>query len=117
MATTHDQRFAEIEANLLDAQRNYPSDLQRAGKTSDADANKAAVQQNYNNAQTTYFSALVARLSKSGADIETAYDQLCSANAAVKKARVDVAEISQVVQLMAQATHAATSLLQLAAIV
>lgn len=109
MSTPQD-RLDVIQGIYHDAVVNEPSDLAQAATP----AQVAAVQQNVANARHTYYAAVVAALTNTGASVETAYTAAQAALAAVKKARTQSEQITTLLQKLNGATAAATSLLNAA---
>jgi hypothetical protein len=102
-----DERLAVIKKNYDDAADNEATDLASA-KTS---AQVAAVQANVAQARSAYYSAVEAMLSKSGADVEAAYQDAVSAQAAIADARKQAAAIPDLLGKLSNATDKAKNLL------
>lgn len=111
MATTHDERFAQIEQTYFDANNNYASDREKAPP----DAQKGMVDANRNAAYEAYNDALAKQLSESGDAVEQAYSDLRTANQSVKQARADLIDIVNLIDKLGTASAKAKNLLDKAA--
>ena len=100
-------RLKIIEQNYDNASDNEADDL--ASATTPAQV--AAIQANVAQAKSTYYSAVEAMLSKSGADIETAYQVAVDAQKAIADARAKAAAIGDLLEKLSNATDKATTLL------
>jgi len=101
------ERLAIIKNNYADANDNEAADLASA-KTP---AQVTAVQANVAQARCAYYSAVEAMLSKSGADVENAYQNAVDAQNAAADARKKAAVISDLLGKLVNATDKATTLL------
>lgn len=100
-------RLAIIKKNYDDASDNEAADLARAKSP----AQVAAVQENVAQARSAYFSAVEAMLSKTGDDVESAYQDAVNAQKAIAIARKKAAAIIDLLGKLANATDKATTLL------
>ena len=98
--------LAIIKENYDNASDNEATDLANA-KTP---AEVAAVQANVAQARSAYYSAVAAMLSKSGADIENAYQDAKNAQDAITDARAKAAATADLLGKLSDATDKATSL-------
>ena len=101
------ERLSIIKKNYDDASDNEAADLASA-KTP---AQVTAVQANVAQAKCAYYSAVEAMLSKSGADVENAYQNAVDAQNAIADARKKAAVITDLLGKLANATYKATTLL------
>ncbi len=101
------ERLAIIKKNYDDASNNEAADLAKA-KTP---AQVAAVQANVAQARSAYYSAVEAMLSKTGADVESAYQDAVNAQNAIIEARKKAAAIIELLGKLSNATGKATTLL------
>ena len=101
------ERLAIIKKNYDDASDNEAADLASA-KTP---AQVTAVQANVAQARYAYYSAVEAMLSKSGVDVENAYQDAVDAQNAITDARKKAAVITDLLGKLANATDKATTLL------
>jgi hypothetical protein len=104
------ERLAVIQDNYNNALSNEPHDLAKAQTAADV----TAIQANLANARSAYYSAIAAQLTAGGADVENAFHAARAARDAVDEARAESAALATLLQTLTGATHAATSLLELA---
>lgn len=100
-------RLAIIKKNYDDASDNEAVDLASA-KTP---AQVAAVQANVAQARSAYYSAVEAMLSKTGGDVESAYQDALNAQNAIALARKKATAIIDLLGKLTNATGKATTLL------
>ncbi len=100
-------RLAIIKKNYDDASNNEAADLASA-KTP---AQVAAVQANVAQARSAYYSAVEAMLSKSGEDVERAYQDAGDAQNAIALSRKKSNVIKYILVKLTNATGTATALL------
>jgi hypothetical protein len=101
------ERLAVIKQNYDDASDNEADDLASAKSAADV----AAIQANVAVARSTYYGAAAAMLSKSGPDVEAAYQDAIGAQKSVADARKKAAEIAELLGKLSNATNKATTLL------
>jgi hypothetical protein len=112
MPKSHDANFALIEANYLQAAKNYYNDM--AATRTPLEVQK--VEQNYQECESAWALALISTLSRSNQAVEQATAELKKANAAVKASRAARESLTALLGKLQLASSLAGTLVRLAAV-